>query len=205
MRKVILASGSPRRKELLAMMGVDFEVVPSGFDEWLDDTLQTRDVAIALGLGKARDVAGRYPDAIVIGGDTIVTIDSTQLGKAETPDEAREMLRGLAGKSHTVTTSVVVLCAAEKYEYADADETTVIFKPYDKKAVEAYLATNDWQGKAGAYGIQSGAAPLIDHIEGDIETVIGLPTRLLVAPLTHFGIAAHQARYASETDMSRLA
>ncbi len=190
-----MASGSPRRKELLTMMGLDFEVVPSGFDEWLDDALPTRDVAIVLGLGKAREVAARYPDAIVIGGDTIVTINGKQLGKAETVDEAREMLRGLAGKPHTVTTSVVVLCDEERYEFAEADETTVVFKPYNKKAVDAYLSTNDWQGKAGAYGIQSGAAPLIDHIEGDIETVIGLPTHLLIAPLAHFGITTHPAGY----------
>lgn len=177
------------------MMGLDFEVVPSSFDEWLDDTLPTREVAIMLGLGKARDVAARYPEVIVIGGDTIVTVDGTQLGKAETPDEAREMLRGLAGKPHTVTTSVVVLCATEQYEFAEADETKVIFKPYDEMALDRYIASGDWQGKAGAYGIQSGAAPLIDHIEGDIQTVIGLPTRLLLAPLAQLGITARPALY----------
>ena len=194
-RKIILASGSPRRKELLAMMGLEFDVVPSAFDEWLDDTESTRDVAIALGLGKVHDVAVRYPDAIVIGGDTIVTIDGRQLGKAGTIDEARAMLHDLAGKAHTVTTSVVVICLAEKVEYAEADETNVIFRPYDEKLTETYLATGDWHDKAGAYGIQSGAGPLVDYVEGDVETIIGLPTRLLIEPLAHFGIAAKAAGY----------
>lgn len=195
MRKIILASGSPRRKELLEMMGLQFDVVPSSFDEWLDDDQDTRDVAIQLGVGKVRDVAARYPDAVVIGGDTIVTIDGKQLGKAMTTDEARTMLRGLAGKAHTVTTSVVVMCQDETYEYAAADEVKVVFKPYDEKRVEAYIASGDWHDKAGAYGIQSGAGPLVDHTEGDIETIIGLPTRLLIQPLSHLGIAAWVAGY----------
>lgn len=195
MRQIILASGSPRRRELLTMMGLDFMVVPSDFDEWLDDAQTPRDVAIQLGLGKARAVASSHPDAIVIGGDTIVTIDGRQLGKATTVDEARQMLRRLAGKVHTVTSSAVVVCAAEHYEFAAADETLVYFKPYDEAAVETYLSTNDWRDKAAAYGIQSGAGPLIDHTEGDIETIIGLSTTLLVEPLGRFGYVVKRAGY----------
>ena len=195
MRKIILASGSPRRKELLEMMGLVFDVVPSGYDEWLDDAKDTRDVAIELGLGKVREVAKRYPEAIVIGGDTIVTIDGRQLGKANDVAEARAMLRDLAGKAHSVTTSVVVACLAENFEYASADETKVVFKPYDERLVEIYLASDDWHDKAAAYGIQSGAGPLVDHTEGDIETIIGLPTRLLIEPLAHLGVAARAAGY----------
>lgn len=195
MRKIILASGSPRRKELLEMMGLVFDVVPSGYDEWLDDAKDTRDVAIELGLGKVREVAKRYPEAIVIGGDTIVTIDGKQLGKANDVAEARAMLRDLAGKAHSVTTSVVVVCLAENFEYASADETKVVFKPYDERLVEIYLASGDWHDKAAAYGIQSGAGPLVDHTEGDIETIIGLPTRLLIEPLAHLGVAARVAGY----------
>lgn len=194
-QQIILASGSPRRKELLTMMGLEFDVVPSDFDEWLDDRETPEEMSITLGLGKAYDVAKRYPDAIIIGGDTIVTIDGRQLGKAATTEEARAMLRDLAGKTHTVTSSVVVVCASENFEYAGADETTVFFKPYDESAVETYLASGDWHDKAGAYGIQSGAGPLIDHIDGDLEAMIGLPTRLLIEPLAHFGIRAKKAGY----------
>ena len=94
-----------------------------------------------------------------------------------------------------MTTSVVVICLAEKVEYVDADETDVTFKPYDEKLVETYLATGDWHDKAGAYGIQSGAGPLVDHVEGDVETIIGLPTRLLIEPLARFGIDVKRAGY----------
>ncbi len=195
MRKIILASGSPRRRELLGMMGVDFDVVPSNFSEWLDDAKDTADVAIALGLGKARDVADIFPEAIVIGSDTIVTVDGKQLGKATSDDEAYNMLRLSAGKPNIVTTSVVVVCKAEQYEFAIADNAYVYFNPFSETAVKRYIATGDYRDKAGAWGIQSGAAPLIDHVEGDIETVIGLPTRLLIDPLAQLGVAAHAAGY----------
>jgi len=177
------------------MMGLDFTVIPSDFDEWLDDAQSPHDVAVQLGLGKVRAVAAAHPEAVVIGGDTIVTIDGKQLGKAETADEAREMLRSLAGKMHTVTSSVVVTCIAENYEFATADETRVYFRPYDEAAVETYLATDDWRDKAAAYGIQSGAGSLVDHTEGDIEAIIGLPTRLLTEPLAHFGYHVESAGY----------
>jgi septum formation protein len=177
------------------MMGLEFTVVPSDFEEWLDDTQTPQEVAVELGLGKARAVAERYPEAIVIGGDTIVTIEGNQLGKASTIEEARAMLRSLAGKSHTVTTSVAVVCLAEEYEYVAADETEVFLKAYNEQAAEKYLATGDWHDKAGAYGIQSGAGPLVDHFEGDIETIIGLPTRLLVDPLAHLEVSAQKAGY----------
>lgn len=195
MRKIILASGSPRRKELLEMMGLTFTVVPSQFTEWLDDAQSPDDVSIALGLGKARDVARQFPEAIVIGSDTIVTVDGKQLGKAITDDEARDMLKLCASKPNRVTTSVVVVCKAEKYEFADADNTMVYFKPYNEHAISEYIATADYKDKAGAWGIQSGAGPLIDHYEGDLETIIGLPTRLLLEPLAHFGITARSADY----------
>lgn len=195
MRKIILASVSPRRKKLLEMMGLTFEVVPSSFEEWLDDAKNTHDVAIELGIGKVRDVAQRYPEAIIIGGDTIVTIGGKQLGKATTKQEAKDMLHSLADSSHTVTTSAVVMCIAENFLFADADSTEVVFKPYDEVAVETYLASGDWHDKAGAYGIQSGALPLIDRTQGDLETIIGLPTRLLIEPLAHFGIIAKRAGY----------
>ena len=124
-----------------------------------------------------------------------MTIEGRQLGKGANIEEAREMLRSLAGKVHTVTSSAVVVCRAENYEFAAADETWVYFKPYDEKTVEAYLATNDWRDKAGAYGIQSGAGSLVDHTEGDIETIIGLPTRLLIEPFARFGYHVKPSGY----------
>ncbi|HSW98637.1 MAG TPA: nucleoside triphosphate pyrophosphatase [Candidatus Saccharimonadales bacterium] len=190
-RQVILASGSPRRKDLLAQMGVTFTAVTSDFDEQLDHARPATEVAKELGLGKARTVAEKYPEALVIGGDTIVTLDGKQLGKATGLADARALLKAHAGKTVVVTSSVVLVCKALGLEIAEADEATVQFKPYNEAANETYLASGDWADKAGAWGIQSGAAPLIRHMHGRYDTVLGMPTHMLAELLQAQGIAAH--------------
>lgn len=193
MRQIILASGSPRRKQLLTDMGVTFDVIPSKFDEYLDDNRSPADVAMELGLGKAMDVAKEHPDAIVIGSDTIVTIEGKQLAKAVDVDEAREMIKLESGKPNLISCSLAVVCLAEQFRAVEVSEATVFFKPYNHNAVETYLQTDDYKDKAGAYGVQSGAASLVDHIEGRYDTVLGLPTDLLVLILQKFGVEAHEA------------
>ncbi|HSX34677.1 MAG TPA: Maf family protein, partial [Candidatus Saccharimonadales bacterium] len=178
-RHIILASGSPRRKELLAQMGVEFTVVPSDFDEYLDHDRPAAEVAKELGLGKARAVAEKYPDALVIGGDTIVTLGGVQLAKTEDIAQARQWLKDHADQDVLVTSSVVLMCKATGLARAEADETIVHFKPYNESVNEAYLQTNDWTDKAGAWSIQSGAAPLIAYIKGNYDTIVGLPSHLL--------------------------
>lgn len=190
MLRVILASQSPRRKELLDAMGVAFEVIPSSFDETLDDNRPPEQVAIDLALGKANEVAGKYPDAVVIGSDTIVTIGGKQLEKPGSDEEAHRMLRLLSGTHHEVTTSLAVIYKAEGAVLTAADTTKVYFKPYNEEAVATYVATGDPLDKAGAYGIQSGAAPLIDFIEGRYDTVIGLPTHRLAGLLSQVSVTA---------------
>ena len=194
MMRIILASQSPRRKELLTAMGLEFEAIPSNFDEQLDPNRLPAIVAQELAIGKASTVAKQYPDALVIGSDTIVSIDDKQLAKPHDTAEARHMLYSMSGRASVVTTSAVVICRAKDILLSGAAESLVVFKPYDEQAVEAYLATGDYADKAGGYGIQSGAAPLIDHIEGDYDTIVGLPTRLLSNFLNQCGIAAHPAR-----------
>lgn len=188
MPKIILASQSPRRKELLRAMGLVFDIVPSDFDEKLDDNRAPEDVAIELALGKAEQVAEQFPDCIVIGSDTIVTIDGNQLEKPRDKAEAYEMLQRLSENRNDVTTSVVVIRKSDGIRLAGADTTRVYFKPYDAEAVKTYVETGDPLDKAGAYGIQSGAAPLIDYIEGYYDTVVGLPTDLLASLLDKIGI-----------------
>ncbi len=184
MRQIILASTSPRRKELLMLMGVPFMAVPSDFEEYLDDVRTPEEVSQELGLGKAMAVARAYPDALVIGSDTIVTIDNRQLAKAETIEEARQMLYDVTLHPNKITSSLVVMCLDENLEIALSDNAWVYFKPFDEAAVEIYLLTGDYKDKAGAYGIQSGAAPLIERITGFADTIVGLPTHLL-APILH--------------------
>ncbi len=193
MSEIILASQSPRRRHLLSQMGVIFTVVPSSFDEHLDESRGADQVARELAIGKAEDVAKSHPDAYVIGSDTIVAVNGRQMEKAIDVDDAREMLRALAGQETTVSTGVAIINLAKNIHIADVDTTKVYFKPDNEEVSalrETYLASNDWQDKAGAYGIQSGAASLIDKIEGDYDTVVGFPTRLVANTLGQLGIEA---------------
>jgi septum formation protein len=194
MRKVILASTSPRRKQLMNNMGLQFSVVPSDFVETLDDTRAPEDVAKELGLGKALAVAQKYTEALVIGSDTIVTVGHKQLGKARDVQEAREMLRLATAAPNKITTSIVVVCRAERFEFVDVATAYVFLRPFDAEVIEAYLATGDYADKAGAYGVQSGFAPMVDHIQGDYDTVLGLPTSKVATILNSFGISAHPAK-----------
>ncbi len=197
--KIILASQSPRRRELLKKMGVEFEVIPSSYDELLDSSRSPNEVASELALGKARDVAERFPDALVIGADTIVTIDGEQLGKPESPEHAKAMLERLAGRAHDVTTGMALVCVAKGIEQPHADTTKVVFGPYNEAAVDAYIATGDPMDKAGAYGIQSVYGTLITHAEGDLDTVMGLNTTSLARLLHEYGIAAKPVRITADS------
>ncbi len=178
MRQIILASTSPRRKELLNAMDWDFTVVPSEFQEYLDETRPVEEIAMELGRGKALSVAERFPDAIVIGSDTIVSVGETQLGKAADIDDARRMWRLITSAPNKVTSSLAVICKSENFEHVTYDNAWVYLKPFNEAAVEAYLATGDYTDKAGAYAIQH-IGSLLDHIEGSEDTILGLPTALL--------------------------
>lgn len=186
-RQIILASTSPRRYQLLKQLGLQFDTVASDFEEWLDATKTPEEMAGTLGLGKALAVAEKYPEAIVIGSDTIVTVEGRQLGKAVDIDEARAMWRLITSAANTIATSVAVVCRAENYEKVMCDNAFVTFKPYDEQSVEAYLATGDWHDKAAAYAIQH---PLvrttIAKIGGNTETIVGLPTGLVQKMLSDF-------------------
>jgi septum formation protein len=183
MRSIILASGSPRRQELLKLMGLKFEVRVSNYDEYIDNTLPAKELSIELALGKARVIAERNPEALVIGGDTLVTLNGEHLGKAPDVATARQMLRALDGQTASVTSSVVLLCRAAGLELTDADTTVLHTAPTDNATIEAYLQTNDWRDKAGAWGIQSGGSFLFNSIEGAYDTILGLPTEFLARML----------------------
>jgi septum formation protein len=191
MTEIILASQSPRRKELLAKMGLTFTTIPSSYEEHLDESRGTEDVAKELALGKALDVAASHPDAYVIGSDTIVAIGGRQMEKPVDIEDAREMLVALAGHESTVSTGLAVVNHAKNVQIVDVDTTRVFFKPDSEEVSElreTYLASNDWKDKAGGYGIQSGAAVLIDRIEGSYDTIVGLPTTQLTEVLNDLGL-----------------
>lgn len=191
MLHIILASQSPRRKELLMKMGVIFEAIPSSYEEHLDESREAEEVAKELALGKANAVAEHYPDAVVIGSDTVVAINGRQMEKPIDIHDAREMLTTLAGHESTVSTGIAVVSKNQGVQLCDVVTTKIYFKP-DSEEIhqlrEGYLASGDWKDKAGGYGIQSGAAPLIDHIDGDYDTVVGLPTGKLRTMLAELDV-----------------
>lgn len=188
--RIILASASPRRKELLSKMGVRFEVCPSNYQETLDENQTPVEVAKQLAQAKALEVANKFPDALVIGSDTIVWVDNKQLGKPKDNEDATAMLKLLAGKSTKVTTSIALVLLARSLKIVKTNTTIVKFKPYNSQNVAKYVQTGDPLDKAGGYGIQSGAASLIDYIDGNYDTVVGLPTDLLARELNLLDIRA---------------
>jgi septum formation protein len=188
--KLILASQSPRRQELLKMMGVEFEAMSSDFDEYFDDSRTPEEVVKELGLGKARAVAEKHPDAIVIGSDLMVALDGKQLGKPETEAEAILMLKNFSNRTHEIITSVAVICKARGYEKVLTETSYVTFDELPESTILEYVATGNPYDKGGAYAIQN---PLIKphvSIKGRIDTVLGLPTNLVETLLKDFSIAA---------------
>lgn len=193
MKRIILASQSPRRRQLLGAMNVQFEVIPSKYDEQLDDSRDPELVAKELALGKAMDVAKNNPDAYVIGSDTIVTIDGHQLEKPTSPDDAHRMLKLLAGRANYVTTGVVIICLTDNVRLSGVETSVVHFGPYDEMAVNDYVATGEPMDKAGAYGIQNNKSrKLIASIEGRYDTIAGLPTHISASLLKQCGVDANE-------------
>ncbi len=157
----------------------DFEVIPSNFDEQLNDAVNVHEMACELALGKAREVAEKYPDAWVIGSDTIVSYDNKQLGKPELEADAFAMLNMLVGNKHQVSTSVALICKELGVEHAEVETADVYFTTPTDEQIWEYIRTGDPMDKAGSYGIQSPeAAFIIDRFVGDKSVVIGLPVEL---------------------------
>jgi septum formation protein len=192
-KKIILASQSPRRRDLLAKMGVPFTAITSDFEEHLDDTRSPAEVAQELGLGKALAVARKHPDALVIASDSIISIDGKQLDKPVDRQHARDMIQLLSGRTCLVTVSIVVVCLADDLEIVEVEEAGLHLWPFDAQQVEAYLDRGAYHDKTAGLGIQSGAHKIIEYIEGDVDAIIGLPTRRLARILQELAIEAQPA------------
>ena len=185
--KLILASQSPRRKLLLEQMGLVFDTVPSNFEEEFDQNKTSAEVAMELGMGKARAVAEKYPDAIVIGGDLVVDLDGVQLGKPESPEEACEMLKDFSGRSHDILTSVAVVCKEKNYEKVAVEKSTITFGDMTDDQIWEFVNERKPYDLGGGYAIQHPLIkPHVKNIEGRIDTIIGMPTNLIVKFLKDF-------------------
>jgi len=185
---LILASASPRRRELLRTLCPDFRVVPSDLEERLAAG-PPRAAAISLALDKARAVAARIGEGVVLGADTIVVIDGQALGKPAGPDEARAMLRRLRGREHEVITGIAVVDARTGRSEATAVVSRVRMTEYGEAEIEAYLATEEPLDKAGAYAIQGRGGALVAGLEGSFSNVVGLPLEETARVLAAFGVA----------------
>ena len=184
---LVLASRSPRRADLLAMLGIPFEVDPADIAEEVlpgeDPVSHTRRLAE----GKARAVAERRPERLVLGGDTVVVRDGTILGKPGDVDHAVAMLLSLAGRAHEVV-SALALAEPDGCVHAAVSRTTVWLRSFGEEEARAYVATGEPMDKAGSYAIQGAGAVLVESLEGDYFTVVGLPVPLLVGLLGAAGV-----------------
>lgn len=176
-RTVILASGSPRRKQILSLMGFSFKtIIPAEINEesYLD-TSHLNESLQKLATIKAKNVSDTNPEALVLSADTVVVNNSVILGKPADYDDAFKMLKGLSGKKHRVITGVALLCTEENFCRTNAVSTDVYFRNISDQEIEQYLNFPEYQDKAGSYAIQGKAMIFIDRIEGCYYNVVGLP------------------------------
>ena len=187
--QIILASQSPRRKELLGQVGIsDFIIRPAVGEEKAAPGLTPAQLVEALSLHKGLEVASTAPGDLVIAADTVVAVDGQVLGKPHSKEEAVQMLTALSGRTHTVYTGVT-LCR-DGDVLTEHEATQVRFRPLTAREIEAYVATGEPMDKAGSYGIQGYGALLVEGIEGDYSNVVGLPVCRLGRMLARFGVDA---------------
>ena len=185
MEKIVLASASPRRRELLEQIGIKFDIVVSNEPEdEIDKTLPPENYTSELALMKACNVAKKLTgtkrkDSLIIAADTIVYSDGKILGKPKDIDDAYRILKGLSGKTHEVYTGICVMRLTDGYATSKSVKTLVKFKELNDKKIKAYIKTGEPMDKAGAYGIQGKGAVLVEEICGDYFNVVGLPLSAL--------------------------
>lgn len=172
-QRLILASGSPRRLELLTRMGLTFTVLTPDVDERVD--APPREAVMILARRKAMAAAEGLAEGVILAADTLVAVDGEAMGKPCDREEARMMLRRLSGREHEVFTGVCLLDAATGRQALHAERTGVVFRALTEEEIEAYVETGEPMDKAGAYGIQGGASGFVTELHGSFENVMGLP------------------------------
>lgn len=191
MRKLVLASTSFRRQELLKWTGLKFGIVAPDFEEEQlrrEDFLSTAAFVEVLSFGKAMSVINDFSDAVIISGDTLIEVDDKVIGKPKDLDHAREILKSISGRTHKVFSGVTVIDTFSGKKLTDSVESAVTFKKLSDEQIEKYVQSSEPLGKAGAYGIQSGARPFIDHIETSWTNVIGFPLVKVCEMLQEFDV-----------------
>jgi septum formation protein len=191
-KQLILASSSPRRKELLQTLGLPFSVLTSDVEETTKPGLSPREIVEELALRKASAVASRLTEGIVLGSDTIVVLDGEVLGKPADEADACRMLKSLQGREHTVYSGVALVDVQTGQREVSSSRTQVRIGSMTDREIAAYVATGEPMDKAGSYAIQGIGATIVEGISGDYFTVVGLPLRLTAAMLSRFGVEVLQ-------------
>lgn len=186
--RLILASTSPRRQEILGLLGIPFEVIAPDFDETVTAHRAIEDEVLDFAVGKARSVAGRQPQSIVIGSDTMIALGRQKIGKPAGIVDARRILRQLSGQEHRILTSVAIIDGLGGAGRIWVEEVRVRMHPFPDGEIDSYLACNESLDKAGAYSIQGHGRALIESIDGDYLAAVGLPLRALTDYLRSRGV-----------------
>lgn len=186
MKRFIVASASPRRKEILLSSGYDFEVIPSDADESISEKLTPSETVLELSKRKAVSVSEKHPGDVVFGCDTVVALGDKILGKPRNDEEAAEMLKMLSGKTHEVLTGVCITDGESIQNFFERTEVT--FYELSDETVKTYVQSGECRDKAGAYGIQGLGCVLVKEIKGDYFSVVGLPIAKTARLLSKFGI-----------------
>lgn len=193
-QRVVLASASPRRLELLRSLGLDVIAMPSAYEEGPVDGAAPRELARIHARGKALDVRERLPAELVVAADTVVDVDAVAYGKPADACDAARMLRALSGRTHVVHTALTVAVPGRGELMELLQSTQVTFYPLDDAEIADYVASGEPMDKAGAYGIQGYGATLVARINGDFYTVMGFPLAGFVRSLRRLGFALPAAK-----------
>lgn len=185
--KLILASASPRRSELLEKLGLGFEVCPADVEEDNSASSGPAEMVAANATLKAAALGPKYPGALILGSDTTVALDEAVLNKPNCLDEARAMLHRLSGRSHVVYTAVALHWVEGNFQEVFVESSEVRFKAFGDEVIDRYFQQVDPLDKAGAYGIQQGREMIIESVEGSVENVMGLPVQALEQRLAEQG------------------
>jgi len=179
--RIILASTSPRRKELMEQAGYKFTVVAPRIDEKVLPTegLNPQQCAEALALAKAKDVSKRFPRCLVIGADTVVDLQGRMVGKAADEKEAERIIKELFSTPHKVITALAIVRVADDIELVQSEVTTVYPRPMSSRQIADYVKSGQWRGKSGAYAIKEDGDEFVERIDGSLTNVMGLPVELL--------------------------
>ena len=186
--RLVLASTSPRRRQILALLGVPFEVIAPEFEERISAHLPADQEVLEFALGKAQSVATKHPGSIVIGSDTMIELSGEKIGKPADREDARRILRALSGKTHRIFTSVALVDSGER-GIMNVETVSVEMRRYTEEEIENYLRSGESDDKAGAYSIQGQGSDLIKSICGDYLAAVGMSLRRIALYLKSRGLA----------------